>query len=160
MRKRSKYRPRRMLLDNMAHVQAGVQRVRTTGEAQLNLRIRNHAALDEVRSGRGDFDHADILVMALNVAQALARLGVGRDWMDEIMAGQHVTAAMCVRGLDGKGYEFTGDELLVIDLAMRVHDAHLRQDRRCRGGNAQDPGQRGNSADRRNGVGRCHMVDR
>lgn len=125
MRKRSKYRPRRVLLDNMAHVQAGVQRVRTTGEAQLNLRIRNHAALDEVRSGRGDFDHADILVMALNVAQALALLGVGRDWMDEIMAGQHVTAAMCARGLAGEGYEFTGAELLAIDLAMRVHDAQL-----------------------------------
>lgn len=125
MRKRSRYRPRRVLLDNMAHVQAGVQRVRTTGEAQLNLRIRNHAALDEVRSGRGDFDHSDILVMALNAAQALARLGVGRDWMDEIMAGQHVTAAMCARGLAGKGYEFTGAELPAIDLAMRVHDAQL-----------------------------------
>ena len=51
MRKRSKYRPKGVVLDVMTYVKSGIQTVASVPEAGVNLRLRNHMAFDEIMKG-------------------------------------------------------------------------------------------------------------
>lgn len=125
MRKRSKYRPKGVRLDVMAWVKSGLMPINDVPHAAVNLRIRNHAALAAVTQGKATKDDIDDLVGAVNVTEALAMLGKGKDWADEIRAGQEAVLAMARRGLERGKFLFTGPELTAVNLAMEIHDAQL-----------------------------------
>ena len=125
MRKRSKYRPKGVRLDVMAWVKSGLMPINDVPHAAVNLRIRNHSALAAVTQGKATKDDIDDLVGAVNVTEALAMLGKGKDWADEIRAGQEAVLAMARRGLERGRFLFTGPELTAVNLAMEIHDAQL-----------------------------------
>lgn len=125
MRKRSSYRPRPVLLDNMAHVKLGLTRVRDLTDADLSVRIINHSALKSIVAGTGCRADADVLMAALNLTEALARLRIGEDYSYAITAGQAALLACCRRSLVRGKLLFTGLELSAINLSMEVQDAQL-----------------------------------
>ena len=125
MRKRSSYRPRPVLRDAMAHVKTGFARVKDLTDADLSVRIINHGALKSIIDGTGTRVDADVLIAALNLTDALARLRIGEDYSYAIDAGQAALLACCRRSLERGKLLFTGLELSAINLAMEVHDAQL-----------------------------------
>ena len=124
MRKRSKYRPKGVRLDVMTWIKEGMQPMASHPEA-VTLRLRNHAAMDELVKGRGTRAHCDAVIAALNMTEALAMLRIGDEYREEIHAGQAAMLAMCRRGLERGRFLFTGPELQAINSAMEVHDAQL-----------------------------------
>jgi len=124
MRKRSSYRPKGVRLDVMAWIKQGMQPMATHPEA-ITLKLRNHAAMDELVKGRGTRDHCDAVIAALNMTEALALLRIGDEYRQDINAGQDAMLAMCRRGLERGRFLFTGPELVAINLAMEIHDAQL-----------------------------------
>lgn len=124
MRKRSKYRPKGVRLDVMTWIKEGMQPMASHPEA-VTLRLRNHAAMDELVKGRGTHAHCDAVIAALNMTEALAMLRIGDEYREEIHAGQAAMLAMCRRGLERGRFLFTGPELQAINNAMEVHDAQL-----------------------------------
>lgn len=124
MRKRSKYRPKGVRLDVMAWIKEGMQPMASHPEA-INLKLKNHAALDELVKGRGTRDHCDTLICALNMTEALALLRIGDEYHQDINAGQHAMLTMCRRGLERGRFLFNGPELKAINTAMAIHDAQL-----------------------------------
>jgi hypothetical protein len=83
MRKRSKYRPKGVRLDNMTWVQSGLKRVENVS-ACATIKIRNHDAMNTLRLGSATKEEINTLINAMNVAEALANRGWGEDWKAEI----------------------------------------------------------------------------
>ena len=124
MRKRSKYRPKGVLIDTLSHVITGMHRVGSIG-AGTTLKIKNYDALNAVRKGTGGRDDIDILIGALNMAEALARMKIGDDWKVEIRAAQDALFAVGSRGAETGKFILRGPELIALNLGMEIHDAQL-----------------------------------
>lgn len=125
MRKRSKYRPKPVRLDAIEHAISGVRPLTSVGSYFIDLKIKNHHALAQMTAGTATRSDVEILVAALNMAEALAKLRVGKDWMPEIEAGQEALRSMLIRATEKKRFLFTGPELNAVNLANDVHDAQL-----------------------------------
>jgi hypothetical protein len=123
MRKKSKYKPKGVRLDNMAWVQSGLRRVEDVS-ASATIKIRNHDAMNTLRLGAATRAEIDVLINALNVTEALARQGVGSDWLPELRAAQDALLTLARRGLKSR-FIVRGDELTALNLAMEIHDAQL-----------------------------------
>ena len=125
MRKRSKYRPKGVRLDNMTWVQAGLKKVDAIG-AGTTLKIRNHDAMNNIRMGVATRQDIDAVIDAFNVAEALAKRGVGADWAPEIRAAQDALLELARRGVE-RGFRFIlkSEEMKAMNLGMEIHDAQL-----------------------------------
>jgi hypothetical protein len=124
MRKRSKYRPRGVIYDTLNYVVSGMKVVGAIS-AGTTLKIKNHAALEQVRQGLGTREDIDVLICAFNITEALALMRIGDDWKDEIRAAQDALLAMGRRGVETGKFILRGPELTSFNLAMEVHDAQL-----------------------------------
>lgn len=124
MRKRSKYRPRPLIADTMLYVSSGFKKVGAIS-AGTTLKIKNHAALEQVRQGRGTRDDIDVLICAYNITEALAMMRIGDDWKIEIRAAQDALLAVGRRGTETGKFILHGPELTSFNLAMEIHDAQL-----------------------------------
>ena len=124
MRKKSKYRPRPVLLNPVEHAIKGVQRVGHI-PAGTDLMIKNHSSLDAVRRGEAVKDDIDVLIAALNMTEALALMRIGEDWKVEIRAAQDALFAVGSRGAETGKFILRGPELTALNLGMGIHDAQI-----------------------------------
>ena len=125
-RKRSKYRPRGVIVDTMAHVSVGLKPLAEIDDALVILRIRNHDALASIAHGKGVRQDIDTVVAALNMAEALTMQSVGDAYRTQIRDGQDALRIMASRGVSmGDRFICNGPELTAINWAMEIHDAQL-----------------------------------
>ena len=125
MRKRSSYKPRPIIMDTVGWVRAGFKKLTDLTDENFLVRSKNHAAMLAITTGAGTKDDADIMIAALNMTEALAKLRIGDDWSTEIRAGQTALLGVCRRSMDLRRFVFTGPELTAVNLAMQIHDAQL-----------------------------------
>jgi hypothetical protein len=127
MRKKSKYKPRGVRLDNLSWIVAGMKKVGSLPTAGVSLKLKNHEALDSILRGEGTRDHVDVLIAAMNMSEALIRIRdeLGVDWKAEIRAAQDALLTMAKRGLERSSFVFTGPEMTAVKLVMDVHDVQL-----------------------------------
>jgi len=127
MRKKSKYKPKGVRLDNLSWIAAGFKKVGSLPTAGVALKLKNHEALEAVLKGYATRDHIDVLIAALNMAEAFYCINpsLGEDWADEIKAAQDAIFTMSRRGLKLNNFVFTGSEMAAVKLAMSVHDVQL-----------------------------------
>lgn len=126
MRKRSKYRPRKIFSDPVTWVINGFKPVSEYGEA-IGLKIRNHSALADVTKGQGSRDKVDVLIAAMNMAEALYTVNpdLGKQYAVEIKAAQDAIFHMARRGVEKERFVFTGLEMQAMNTGMEIHDAQL-----------------------------------
>lgn len=126
MRKRSKYRPRKVFADPVAWVINGFKPMSESGEA-ISLKIKNHSALTDVTQGHGDRNKVDVLIAAMNMAEALhiVNPALGKEYAPEIKAAQDAIYNMAKRGVQKGSFIFTGPEMQAMNTGMEVHDAQL-----------------------------------
>jgi hypothetical protein len=127
MKKKSKYKPKGVRLDAVNWVLSGLKPVSQVGDALVTLKAKNHSALTEVVQGRGNRDQIDVLIAALNMCEAYAIHGKGKDWLPEINEAQNAIYEMAVRGLETEKFLFRGPEMQAVNLAMDVHDVQLEE---------------------------------
>ena len=126
MRKRSRYRPGIVRLDNMAYVRAGLEPMTADAGQFYLLKIKSHDALDLLVHGTATRLQMELLTNISNITIALAKQGYGANWWPEIHAGEEALLALSRRGMSsdqhfvGRGYELNA----VRDL-IDVHDAQL-----------------------------------
>jgi len=123
---RKKYRPKGVRLDALSWVISGLKNVADVPEAGTKLMLRNHVAFDELLAGRGTVEHVDLIISMVNMAEALAKRGIGDDWMPEIAQAQDAVFSMAQRGVSGKKFLFTGPELTIVQQILELHDEQLR----------------------------------
>lgn len=126
MRKRSKYRPRQVFSDPVAWVINGFKPMSESGEA-VSLKIKNHSALSDITQGQGDKNKVDVLIAAMNMAEALhiVNPSLGKEYAPEIKAAQDAIYNMAKRGVSKGRFVFTGPEMQAMNTGMEVHDAQL-----------------------------------
>lgn len=124
MRKRSSYRPKPQLPNPVAWIINGFKPVSQAGI--VNVQIKNHNAIDALRKGVADREDIDTIIEALNIAEALQRLGIGDEYKDELRSAQDALYAVSRRGID-REYRFVlkAQELAAINLGMEIHDAQI-----------------------------------
>lgn len=127
MRKKSKYKPKGVRMDALTWVISGFKKVAEVPDAGTKLMLKNHVSFDEIREGRGDTDHVDNLISMVNCAEALAKRQLGRDWLEEIREAQDAIFHMAQRGVSGKSFLFTGQELQAVQTILELHDEQLKQ---------------------------------
>ncbi len=109
----------------MGWIKQGMQPVAFMSQEILELKIKNHAAMDDLVKGRATRDTCDTIIAALNITEALAILRIGDEYRPEISASQDAMFAMCRRGLTTNKFICSGPELNALNLAMEIHDAQL-----------------------------------
>lgn len=125
MRKRSKYKPKGVRPDAVNWVLSGLKPFKASAH-ELNLRIKNHDALNNVRLGMATRKDLDALIAAMNMAEALTRLGVGTDWSVEVKSAQNALYYLARRGVKNNDrFILTAQELTALNLGMEIHDAQL-----------------------------------
>jgi hypothetical protein len=127
VRKKSNYKPTGVRLDNLNWILSGMKRVGTLPVAGVALKLKNHEALDSILKGNGSRDHVDILIAAVNMAEAMVRIrdDLGADWKTEIRAAQDAIYTMGRRGFEKNSFVFTGPEMTAVKTVMQLHDAQL-----------------------------------
>jgi len=127
MRKRSKYKPKGIRLDNLAWVSSGLKRVGSLPTAGVDLKLKNHEALESILKGNATRDHADMIIAAFNIAEALYHINpaLGEDWADEIRAAQDAVFTMSRRSLTLNNFVFNAAEMAAVKLGMLVHNQQL-----------------------------------
>ena len=126
MRKRSKYRPKGVRIDTMEYVKSGLKRFDEV-EVAIDVRLKNHSAMESLRLGKATKDEIDVLIGTFNMVEGLCRLNdkFGQDWSREIREGQDALLAMSRRGLETGAFVCRLDELAAMNLVMQIHDAQL-----------------------------------
>lgn len=127
MKKRSKYKPKPINHDNLSYIISGFRKVSTLPIAGVSLLTRNHSALEEILHGRATHEHVDVIIAAMNMCETLAHMGIGEDWIPEIMQAQQAVYNLAQRGISGKKFIFTGPEMSIVKQMMELHDRQLEE---------------------------------
>ena len=126
MKKRSKYRPRAVLVNPMEYVLSGMRAVRDLPGVYLDVQLKNRAALEQVRKGNATKEDIDMLIGAFNITEALAIMGKGHDWLEEIHQGQDALLQLSRRGVaNGMRFIMTAKQWEALKLVMDLHEEQL-----------------------------------
>ena len=124
MRKKSKYVPKPVYTDPMAYVKQSVATL-SSHKALVNLQLKNHSALLALTQGKATKGEMDVVIAALNMAEAFCLHGHGSDYKPEVLDGLSALRDVCVRGAKTNHFVLRSAEMQAINLAMDVHNAQL-----------------------------------
>ena len=125
MRKRSKYRPRSILINPVGYVIESMTPVAALSKYFVDLKIKNHLALTNLTRGEADRGDIDVLITAINISEALYRLGFGRDYADVVKEGLDALHAVGKRGIQTNKFILKSAEMNALNQSMELHDAQL-----------------------------------
>ena len=126
MKKRSKYRPRVVLQNPLDFVLSGFKPVRDLPGIYIDVQLKNRAALEQVRKGNATKEDIDMLIGAFNITEALAIMGKGHDWLEEIHRGQDALLQLSRRGVaNGMRFIMTAKQWEALKLVMDLHEEQL-----------------------------------
>jgi hypothetical protein len=125
MRKRSRYRPRPVLVNTMGYVMESMTPIAAMDKYFIELKIKNHLALTRLTKGEADRTDIDILIASTNVTEALYRLGFGREYGDVVKDGLDALRSVGRRGVETSRFILKSAEMNALNLVMELHDAQL-----------------------------------
>lgn len=122
MRKRSSYRPRPALNDNMFYILSGNLPATAAATTITRIKVANHGAMGSLTKGKGT--KADVIALGhmLTTAEALARHNLGRDWLPELAEARKALHDLTMRA---GNFVMRAPEIKALNLALEVHDAQL-----------------------------------
>lgn len=125
MRKRSKYRPRPVLVNPVAYAIESVRPVAAQEQFLIDLKIKNHGAMAALAQGRATRDNMVTLSDMLDISAALSELGFGNSYHDVLSNGGSALREVIARAESVGKYILRGPELASINLLMELHDAQM-----------------------------------
>lgn len=125
MRKRSKYRPKGVVLNPVAYVIESMTPVAKHDNFLINLKIKNHDAMTMLARGQADRKVLDTLISMVNIVEALYRLGFGTEYKEIVNAGLDALHAVGVRGAAAGRFILRSQELNDLNAVMELHDAQM-----------------------------------
>lgn len=125
MRKRSKYRPKPVLVNPVGYVIESLTPVSKHGSMLTDLRIGNHAAMASLTQGKAVKSDIDTLIQAVNMTEAIYRLGFGAEYNELIVRGLAALRAVGSRGANTGKFILRAEEMTALNEIMELHDAQL-----------------------------------
>jgi hypothetical protein len=125
MRKRSKYRPKGVIMNPMAYLIEGMTPVTKHDTYLVDLKIRNHMALTNLTQGKATRADMDDLIAMGNVTEALSRLGFGKEHGDITIGGLDALHSVGKRGAESNRFILRAPEMVALNALMDLHDAQM-----------------------------------
>jgi hypothetical protein len=125
MRKRSKYRPKKVLANPVGYVLEGMTPLAQHHDSLLNLKLKHHAAMFNLTKGEATRDDMDRLINMANMSEALFRLGFGTEYKEIVDAGLSALLAVSRRGAEGNRFILWAVEMQAINDLIELHDAQM-----------------------------------
>ena len=125
MRKRSSYKPKPVLANTMGYVIEGLTPVAQHDSFLIDLKIKNHGALATLTKGNATRSDIDTLIQAVNIVEALYKMGFGRDYFKEVCTGLDALYEVGVRGATLGRFVLKSAEMDALNTIMELHDAQL-----------------------------------
>jgi hypothetical protein len=91
----------------------------------VDLKIKNHLALNNLTKGIAMRDDIDTLIQSVNIVEALYRMGFGREYADDVRAGLDALHTVGVRGVATGRFILKSEEMNALNIIMELHDAQL-----------------------------------
>jgi uncharacterized membrane-anchored protein len=122
---RKKYRPRGVILDPINYAVTSVQPITKYGSHILDVKIKNHDAMNALLYGKATVQDMDILIAMTNVVEALYRLGFGKEYEDVVVKGLAALYQIGVRGYPTSKFICKLPEVAAMNELMELHDAQM-----------------------------------
>lgn len=122
---RKKYKPKHVLQDPVGFVQEGIRLVKYHESYLLDLKIKNHAAMAALTKGVATKEDMTTLIAMNNMVEALFRLGVAKEYEQEMTAGCVALKAVLIRGHTSGRFILTAAEMNAMNIHMELHDAMM-----------------------------------
>jgi len=125
MRKRSKYRPKPVLVNPLGYVIESMTPVTKHENFLLDLKIKNSESMVALMQGRATKADMDILIAMSNVTEALHQMGFGAEYQDVCVGGRIAILKIIDRARQHGRFTPTGPEIQLLNLLMELHDAQM-----------------------------------
>lgn len=125
MRKRSSYRPKRVLLNPVGYVLESLSPVTSHTSFMLDLKIKNHGSMDALTKGVAKSADIDSLISMVNMTEAFARLGFGQEYSEVVRDGLQALRDVGKRGAMTGSFVLKAHEMNALNAAMELHDAQM-----------------------------------
>jgi len=125
MRKRSKYRPKHVLSNPLGYVLESISPVASHTAFMLDLKIKNHGAMSLLTKGNATRSDIDTLIAMVNMTEAFALLGFGKDYSDVVRDGLQALRDLGKRGVVSGSFILKASEMNALNSAMELHDAQM-----------------------------------
>ena len=125
MRKRSRYRPKGVLINPLNYVLESIKPVKYHENFLIDLKIKNHDAMTALTQGRAVRWDIDVLINMVNVTEALYRLGFGKDYGDVVKQGLDALHEIGKRGAQAGRFIVKAQEMTALNTIMELHDAQM-----------------------------------
>lgn len=125
MRKRSKYKPKHVLLNPMGFVMESISPVASHKSFMLDLKIKNHGAMNTLTKSVAKHADIDMLIAMVNMTEAFARLGFGKDYSDVVRDGLQALRDVGKRGAVSGSFVLKAHEMNALNTVMELHDAQM-----------------------------------
>ncbi len=122
---RKKYRPKGVIRDPIHYAVTSVKPLALCGSHLLDLKIKNHDAMNALLYGKATRQDMDILIAMSNVVEALYRLGFGKDYKDVVVKGLDALYQIGVRGYPTDTFVCKLPEVAAMNELMELHDAQM-----------------------------------
>ena len=125
MRKKSKYKPRPMLVNPLGYVLESMTRVANHDSYLIDMKIKNHQALTALTQGHATRQDMDMLIAMANIVEAMYRMGIGGEYADEVRDGVDALYTVGVRGSTAGRFILKASEMSALNLLIELHDAQM-----------------------------------
>jgi hypothetical protein len=125
MRKRSKYRPKKVLVNPVGYVLEGMTPLVQHHDSLLNLKLKHHTAMVNLTQGIATRDDMDRLINMANMTEALYRLGFGIEYKEIVSTGLASLLAVARRGAESNRFILKAVEMKAINELIELHDAQM-----------------------------------
>ena len=114
-----------MLLNPVGYVLESISPVNSHKAFMLDLKIKNHGAMETLTKGLAKRADIDTLIAMVNMTEAFARLGFGTDYSDVVRDGLQALRDVGRRGATSGSFILKAHEMNALNTAMELHDAQL-----------------------------------
>lgn len=125
MRKKSRHKPRPLLINPVAYVLESITPVTKHDSYLLDLKIKNHGAMANLTQGKATRIDIDVLVYMANMVEALCMLGFGTEYVSVSKAGSDALHALGVRGANTGKFILKAEEMNAMNELMELHDQQM-----------------------------------
>lgn len=125
MRKRSKYRPKGVIMNPIAYVMESMTPVAKHDSYLIDLKIKNHGAMSALTTGQAVRADIDTLIAMANICEALYRMGFGTEYQDVVRLGSDALYAVGRRGATTGKFILRAQEMTDLNTLMELHDAQM-----------------------------------
>lgn len=125
MRKRSKYRPKGVLVNALGYVLDGFAPMTSHGTQLLDLQLKNHEARVALHEGRAGTAQIGNIIALYNIAEALYRMGVGKEYGQYVDEGREAIISIVRRSHEIKKFTATEEETVALLRLYELHDAQM-----------------------------------